>query len=116
MFLHNTSPQEGDLYKVIRIEDNIFELRFGYYAEFERQTGEPVVLYPDLIREKRHTKDGRRIVTAIQDACSGYQGPIHHVTEACCSDCVHYIRPNEEIGICNRMESHADPVYEEEEL
>lgn len=40
----NGPPKEGDLYKTIKIDRFTFELRFGYYADYERKTGEPVVV------------------------------------------------------------------------
>lgn len=100
MVYNNALPREGDIYKVLRIDGHTFELRFGYYAEFERENCEPVVLYPDLSAEKRYTKNGHRIVTAIQEPCSSFEGPEHKVTDACCRDCIHYLQPDAEIGIC----------------
>lgn len=96
----NTAPREGDIYRTIRIDTHTFELRFGFYAEFERRTSEPVVLYPDLSQTKHYTDDGRQIVTAIQEACPFYEAPEHKVMDTCCGDCRHYHQPGQEIGIC----------------
>lgn len=104
--LHSISPREGDIYKVIRIGEHTFELRFGFYAEFERDTGEPVVLYPDLTRMKRYTLDGQLIVTAIQETCQHYEGPEHKVMDRYCSDCRHFQHPGDEIGICGCKHSN----------
>lgn len=41
----NVLPKEGDIYKVVKIDGHVFELRFGFYEEFEREKGEPVVVY-----------------------------------------------------------------------
>lgn len=97
----NAPPREGDLYKVITISGYTFELRFGYYAEFERDSGEPVVIYPDLIERNCYTEDGRRLVTAIQDPCSYYEVPNETARDECCNDCRHYTSEEGEIGICN---------------
>lgn len=96
----NAPPKEGGLYKVIQIEEHTFELRFGFYAEFERETSEPVVIYPDLAENRLYTADGRRIVTAIQDPCSSYTVSTPKAKDMCCNDCDHYVRSGEEIGIC----------------
>lgn len=96
----NATPKEGDLYKTIIIDAFNFELRFGYYAEFERRSGEPVVIYPDLTEQPLYTRDGQRLVTAIQDPCSHYRATNPTSPEDCCCDCIHYLRPGDEIGIC----------------
>ena len=92
--------KEGDLYKILEVGGYIFELRFGFYADFERECAEPVVIYPDLNLNKIYTKDGKRIVTAIQDPCVNYK--IHSGLEGreCCSDCVYYRYYGDDIGIC----------------
>ena len=96
----NLSPREGEIYKVIRIDGHVFELRFGYYEEFERRIGEPVVVYPDLSETLTYTSDGKMIVTAIQDPCKHFcPAEAHHASE-CCSDCEHFYSAEGEIGIC----------------
>lgn len=93
-------PKEGELYKVVTIGDHTFELRFGFYEDFERKGGEPVVIYPDLAKNKVYTKEGRRIVTAIQDPCSYYRVSGHRARDECCNDCDYYVISGDEIGIC----------------
>ena len=118
----NAPPREGDLYKAITIGKYTFELRFGYYAEFERASGEPVVIYPDLIERKFYTEDGRRLVTAIQDPCPYYEVSDERVRDECCNDCRHYTSEEEGIGICNHCamcealaaDRHLDPVSKKE--
>lgn len=100
----NNPPKEGELYKVIKIGRHTFELRFGYYAEFERASCEPVVIYPDLLKQKLYTEDGRRIVTAIQDPCRCYEVQGRTERDECCNDCLHYILEGDDIGICNHPE------------
>lgn len=96
----NAPPREGDIYKIVCIGKYTFELHFGYYEEYEREYGEPVVIYPDLAREKLYTEDGHRIVTAIQDPCEYYKVPEEKTREECCIDCMHYANSPDEIGIC----------------
>ncbi len=98
----NGPPKEGDLYKTIKIDRFTFELRFGYYADYERKTGEPVVVYPDLNEQKLYTQDGRRLVTAIQDPCDYYEAANPMVLGDCCCDCIHYRHPGDDIGICGK--------------
>lgn len=100
MFAINAPPKEGDLYKILTIEEHTFELRFGFYADFERENGDPVVIYPDLTKKRIYTKDGRWIVTAIQDPCSYYQVSEQKVRDGCCNDCDYYVVSGDEIGIC----------------
>ena len=96
----NAPPKEGDIYKVIKIDEHTFELRFGFYADFERESGEPVVIYPDLVNNRYYTSDGKRIVTAIQDPCNRYRVSSHTPRDECCNDCDHYKTSGDDIGLC----------------
>ncbi len=106
MFHINSPPREGDLYKIITIDGHTFELRFGYYADFERKHGDPVVIYPDLNEERHYTNDGMLIVTAVQDPCKHYEVPEHKARDECCVDCIHYSQPGDDIGICKCRYNH----------
>ena len=97
---YTENNKEGDLYKVITIDSHVFELRFGYYEDFERAGNNPVVVYPDLEKDKRYTACGLLIVTAIQEPCSFYRSEGMHESEDCCGDCVYFYKPRDEIGIC----------------
>ena len=99
MITINSPPKEGDIYKIIRIDEYIFELRYGYYEEFERKTGEPVVIYPDL-RDPLYTADGGMIVTAVQESCEFYEVAFDKTNDECCADCIHYSAPDDDIGVC----------------
>ncbi len=99
LFKINSPPKEGDIYKTIHIDEYIFELRYGYYEKYERETGEPVVIYPDLTR-RIYTWDGYPIVTAIQEPCSYYEVFEHKAKNECCVDCIHYYPPDDDIGVC----------------
>ena len=100
MAIKSPYPKEGQLFKTFFIDEYVFELRYGYYAEFERKSGEPVIIYPDLIDKPLYTNQGQRIVTAIQDPCEHYKVPNNKIRDESCSDCLYYANPNNEIGIC----------------
>ena len=93
------SPQEGDLHAVVEIEGYVFELRYGYNEEHERE-GAPFVLYPDLNTKPIFTKDGYRIVSAIQSVCDNYENPESEIAEDCCYTCSFYSDPKADVGIC----------------
>ncbi|MBE6629774.1 MAG: hypothetical protein E7624_02870 [Ruminococcaceae bacterium] len=90
-------PRDGDLYKRITLHGVSFELRYGYYEEFERASGEPIPIYPDFEKEPRYTAEGHPFVTAMQNAC-----PHHHGAdpEYGCHGCLYYKEGEELIGIC----------------
>ena len=93
-------PKEGDLHSVVSVGGHTFELRYGYYEESERRTGEPFVLYPDLKQNPHFTRDGYRIVSAIQSVCQHYAVPNGMEREDCCYTCIHYPDQTDDIGIC----------------
>lgn len=93
-------PVEGQLYKVIHIDEHRFELRYGYNEDFERASGHPVVLFPDLGKNPVHTRDGYPVVTAVQEPCRYYTVPEDRLPEQWCADCVYYPGIHQEVGIC----------------
>lgn len=95
-----TVPAEGDLHSIITIGPHSFELRYGYCDERDRSTGEPYILYPDLLSEPMYTEDGYRIVAALQSVCEHYTFPDGREREDCCYTCSFYPDPQSEIGIC----------------
>ncbi len=105
MFHINSPPKEGDIYKIIKVGDHVFELRFGYYADFERAYGEPVVVYPDLTQKHIYTNEGDRIVTAVQDSCRYYEALAQKEREDCCRDCIYFSASDDDIGICKCMQN-----------
>ena len=94
-------PVEGQLYKVIQIEEHRFELRYGYNEEFEREHCHPVVLFPNMEEDPRHTRDGYPIVTAVQEPCEHYSVPPDQIPEQWCADCIYYPGIHQEMGICS---------------
>lgn len=108
--------QEGELYKIVNIKGKIFELRYGYYEEIDRASGEPDVIYPDLIREPQYTEDGLPIVTLMQDACRHFIG--NKNDESDCSQCAYFERCEDLFGICrcptakkNNTKKHPNRIF-----
>lgn len=91
--------KEGTLYKSIDLYGRTFEIRYGYYEEFERDSefGEPLPIYPDFIKNPLHTDDGYPFVTQMQMLC---EHGISRYDDGCCADCIHYLHGDEMIGIC----------------
>ena len=91
---------EGDLYKVVELGGRVFELRYGYYADYERDSafGDPIPIYPNLQNEHVHTDEGFRIVTQMQTVC---QVGRSRFKDGLCVDCL-YFHPGEDLfGICS---------------
>lgn len=99
---------EGELYKIINLHGRVFEIRYGYYEECDRQNPivKPMPIYPDLIKEPIFTNDGFRFVTKMQDACRYYKGK--EVIDKGCAECEHYRHGAELIGVCSHIENKND--------
>lgn len=95
-----TYHKEGELYKVINAGGRSFEIRYGYYEEFERESGEPIPIYPDFTENPLYNADGLPFATRTQDACICYRVKDGYDGEGWCADCVYYPDEHEEIGIC----------------
>jgi len=90
-------PKEGDLYRSVTIAEKTFDLRYGYYEDFEREHHDPIPIYPDFRKEPIYTADGIPLVTAMQDACSHYEG---RVDGDSCFECKYFRRSEELFGFC----------------
>ena len=93
-----STKKEGMLYKTVRVGDTIFEIKYGYYEDFERARGEPVPIYPDLKKNPQYTCDGQLLVTAMQDPCGYFDGADKSLG---CFGCSHYSQCEDLIGICD---------------
>ena len=93
-------PREGDIYKVIEHYGRHFELRYGYYESFERESefGEPIPIYPDFLKNPEYTEDGYPFVTQMQESCKRGKGDF--AFDACCAYCIYFEPGDELIGIC----------------
>lgn len=100
------APKEGDLYKIIKLFGKTFELRYGYYEEFERVYNEPMPLYPDFIKNPMYTEDGAPFVTKMQDVCQYYTGP--DAIDRECVGCRYYKSGEEFLGICTCPHNQID--------
>ena len=98
----DSPPKEGDLYKVVTTYGKEFELRYGYYEECDRENPlcDPVVIYPDFIKEPMFTQSGEPFVTMMQDACEVFDGDSRPTKDSTCAECKHFKRGEEWFGIC----------------
>jgi hypothetical protein len=94
-----TRNREGELYKIIRISDLEFEIRYGYYEESDRYSkyNDPIPIFPDFIKNPVYTHDGYLVVTHMQDKCEYYKGK-DKIDE--CYGCKYYEDGIDLIGIC----------------
>lgn len=91
------NPKDGDLYKILFINGRVFEIRYGYYEEFERESCDPVPIYPDFGKNPVYDSDGRPFATAMQDICDHFNGGCG---ELGCWGCKHYRSVDDLVGIC----------------
>lgn len=103
--LHPTEPKEGEIYKILYLHGQRFELRYGYYEDYEREAlcAEPMPIYPDFRRTPCFTAEGAPFATKMQDICSHYAGRISD--DSACADCRHYCHLEDMIGICSCPEN-----------
>lgn len=92
-------PKEGDLYRVVTVFGETFELRYGYYDDIDR-SGEPDVIYPDFTAAPVYTREGEPFVTMMQDACDQFKGEGRRTDDTTCSECAYLKRGEEWFGIC----------------
>lgn len=91
--------KEGTLFKTISLFGKSFEIRYGYYADYERdnEDNEPIPIYPDFLQAPVYTDDGYPFVTQMQDLCEHGESD---QKEAYCIDCPYYVHGDELIGTC----------------
>ena len=92
-------PQEGTLYKIIKLEGVTFELYYGYYEDKDRDNPlcSPIPIYPDFIGSPQYTDSGLPFATDMQDACEHFIGKDPNDG---CFGCAHYKRGEEFLGLC----------------
>ncbi len=101
----NSKHKEGEPYRTVEAFGERFEIRYGYYEEFERESGEPIPIYPDFEREPRYTVRGEPFVTAMQDMCGDAEFKAVGLSDECCENCRYFKRGEELIGICSKKET-----------
>ena len=97
-----SSPREGELYKVVVTFGKTFELRYGFYEERDRQSPlcAPAVIYPDFIRAPLFTENGEPFATMMQDACVHYKGSTKRTQDSTCAECKYFMQGEEWFGVC----------------
>lgn len=96
----SSSPKEGDFYKEFAVGGHTFNIFYGYYEEFERESpfNDPMPIYPDFTKEPHYTAEGIPLVTAMQNVCEYYSGK--NDEDSSCSDCVFFQSCQELFGLC----------------
>ena len=102
-------PKEGDLFKVIEAHGKLFELRYGYYDERDRQNShiEPMEMYPNFIETPLFTDEGIPFATAMQDRCNHFRLKSKEWDEGednVCFNCSYYEKCEELLGVCKCKE------------
>lgn len=92
--------REGDLYDTIIVDGKVFEIRYGFYEEFERGSGEPFPIFPDLNKNPMYTQEGYRIITQMQEPCDMFEIKSEDFSEKVCGGCVYFGDENNLIDIC----------------
>lgn len=95
-------PKVGDIYKTVELDGKSFELKYGYYEEYEKDRTDPIPIYPDFKKEPVYTSDGKPFVTAMQDVCQHFEG---EQIERLCFECRYYSQKDELIGVCNNAKN-----------
>ena len=90
--------RDGDLYKTVTVRGRTFELYYGYYEDYERQSGEPVPIYPDLVSAPVYTDDGLPLVTQMQALCEHGDSRFE---DGLCVDCRYFLHGEDLIGVCS---------------
>ena len=90
-------PREGELCFTVSPFGKAFTIYYGYYDDLDRQSGDPVPIYPDLKKAPVYTEDGAPIVTAMQIACPYYRGT---PDEDSCGQCPFFEKADLLFGKC----------------
>ncbi len=99
--------REGDLYQVLTVEGENFEIRYGFYEEMDRisKYNDPIPIYPDFLENPQYNNEGYPFVTEMQDTCEYFKGKM--LVDICCG-CSHFEKGDDLIGIC-RCEKKKKP-------
>lgn len=96
-------PQEGDAYESYLIGGHTINVRYGFYDESDRESGDPVPIFPNFLRTPLYTDEGFPLATQTQDSCVHYQVRPDTDGDGWCADCIHYSDGKSPIGICQCM-------------
>ena len=91
--------KEGDLYGVITAFGRVFEIYYGYYEDYERNSkyNDPVPIYPDLASNPEYDSEGYAIVTQMQTVCENYTG---RDEDGRCGLCPYFKKGERLFGLC----------------
>ena len=106
--------RDGDLYKRIELYGKVFEIFYGYYEEFEKESafGEPTPIYPDFLKHPAYTPEGCPFTTQMQPLCAFGDSKF---PDGCCIDCSHFSAEYDLFGICKCPQKQL-PNHETEKL
>ncbi len=93
--------RDGDLYKIVTIDNISFEIRNGYESADAKANGwDPTPIYPDFLQSPQYTPDGYPFVTVYQEVCVHYKQKETVSCEDWCADCQWLEQHETYIGIC----------------
>ncbi len=93
--------REGDLYEIIEFCGKRYEIRYGYYADLERDRMDPVPIYPLFYESPEYSPEGYPIATRIQIPCDEYQLRDENINNEECADCKYFeCGENGKFGLC----------------
>lgn len=103
--------REGDIYEVLSVDGRTFEIRYGYYEDFERDGSAPIPFYPDLEKSPVYGESSKYIVTFMQEPCIYYEPRVENA-EPYCGCCKHYPNNKQMINACQCRYNSLNPVLE----
>lgn len=91
--------KDGELYKKISLRGKDFEIRYGYYEDYEKESefNDPIPIYPDFEKDPIYTDDGYPFVTQMQSACKYGDSSF---SDGFCVDCSYFMHGDDLVGIC----------------
>lgn len=93
--------RDGDLYEIVEAYGHRFEIRYGYYEEYERGRIEPLPIYPLFREAPAYSPEGFPLTTKMQEPCEAYKLKNENIDNERCADCIHFQSENNSvIGIC----------------
>ena len=95
--------RDGELYKIINIYGTVFEIKYGYYEDYERENGEPIPIYPNFKEKPIYTPSGKPFVTQMQEICNLGSSKFK---DGICADCKYFKQSEDLIGVCQNPENN----------
>jgi len=96
-----THIRDGDLYEIAEVYGHRFEIRYGYYEEYERGRIEPLPIYPLFRETPAYSPEGYPLATKMQEPCEDYILKKEGIDNERCADCIYFHNEGKNIiGIC----------------